>query len=189
LVHFAKYPIWQRIKIRSEVIQEANMSQIIVVMGVSGSGKTTAGQALAKQLAWHFYEGDAFHQPGSLAKMKMGLHLNDSDRAPWLAKLHSLIQEHLDQARPAVITCSALKRDYREKLKGELEDVIFVYLRGSDILIRERLKNRKGHFFEEGLLRSQFEILEEPGPDEAIIVDINQRPSEIVGRLVRTLSD
>jgi gluconokinase len=142
---------------------------IVVVMGVSGAGKTTIGRALAQARGWEFVEGDDLHPPANVAKMSRGEPLSDTDRAPWLQRLRALIAEHLAQGRDAVISCSALKRDYRRQLQIEPAEVRFVYLHGDDQLIRRRLAQRRGHFMPPELIESQLLTLEPP--NDAIEVD------------------
>ena len=120
--------------------------RIVILMGVSGSGKTTIGQRLAKDLNWRFYEGDNFHPKTNVDKMRRRIALTDEDRAPWLAALDHLIQDLIQETQSAVIACSALKHAYRVLLEGNRNQVVFVYLKGSYNLIRERLLARKGHF-------------------------------------------
>ena len=148
---------------------------IVVLTGVSGSGKSTVGRILAQLLSWPFVEGDDHHPPENVRKMRAGIPLDDADREPWLAALRALIEKLLEAERDAVIAASVLKRAYRDRLT--LPGVRFVYLKGDKSLIRERLLQRTGHFFDPRLLESQFEILEEP--TDAIVVDIGAPPQEI----------
>ncbi|MFW2403411.1 MAG: gluconokinase, GntK/IdnK-type [Gammaproteobacteria bacterium] len=151
---------------------------IIIVMGVSGAGKTTVGKALAERLGWRFCEGDDFHPAANVDKMARGKPLTDDDRAPWLARLGELIRELLDADESAVLSCSALKLSYRKQLLVDDERVQLVFLAGSFDLILERLKMRVGHFMKEGLLKSQFEDLEIPF--DAASIDIDQSPHDTV---------
>lgn len=148
--------------------------KVIVVMGVSGSGKTTVGRALAEQLACPFYDGDDFHRPEQIAKMSAGIPLNDSDRAPWLANLHHLLHSHLANGQMIILACSALKKSYRQQLRGNHSEVSFVYLQGTFEQIQPRMVSRPGHYMPPTLLHSQFQTLEPPGREEALTVDINQ---------------
>jgi carbohydrate kinase (thermoresistant glucokinase family) len=162
---------------------------VVVVMGVSGSGKTTVGAMLAGRLRWAFAEGDEFHSAANVAKMRSGVPLTDDDRWPWLAAIAERIDAWRRERRSGVIACSALKRRYREILGGGRPDVRFVYLRGSRELIGDRMAARQGHFMPSALLDSQFAALEEPGPAERpIVVAVGQPPDaiadEIVARLV-----
>jgi gluconokinase len=156
---------------------------ILVFMGVSGAGKSTLGAAVADELGWPFYEGDDFHPPANVAKMAAGCPLADADRLPWLARLHDLIADHLARGEPAVVTCSALKRSYREQLRAGNEGLVFIYLRGDRERIGRRLAKRHGHYMPAGLLASQFADLEVPGPEEAIVVDIDASADEVIGLL------
>ena len=156
---------------------------VIILMGVSGSGKTTIGTRLAKTLGWSFADGDEFHPESNVEKMRRGEPLTDEDRWPWLRAIREFIDERLEAQNPVVVACSALKPAYRKVLLEGTDDVHLVYLRGSYDLIRERMEARSDHFFDAELLESQFEALEEPAADEAIIVDIDATPAEIVERI------
>lgn len=157
--------------------------RVYVIMGVSGSGKTTVGLALAQNLGLPFYDGDDFHPAENVAKMASGLPLTDEDRTPWLARLHDLIAEHLRRGEGAVIACSALKRQYREHLRAGFDAVQFVYLHGSFSLILGRMEARSGHFMKADMLRSQYDALEAPTADEALTFDIEEPPDVIVERI------
>lgn len=146
----------------------------IVVMGVSGSGKTTVGQALAHELGWRFYDGDDFHSPANVAKMAAGVPLDDDDRAGWLAALAQVIHKGMGRGESGVIACSALKEKYRQALRAastEPAQVRFVYLKGDYETILARMVNRPGHYMKADMLRSQFDALEEPA--DVITVDVN----------------
>ena len=161
---------------------------IVVVMGVSGSGKTTVAAMLAGALHCQFLEGDELHPPSNVAKMHGGTPLTDADRWPWLRKIASEIDGWRSRGESGVVTCSALKRTYRDILIGDRPDVTLVYLRGSRELIQQRMAARHEHFMPVALLDSQFATLEEPGPDERpVVVDIGGRPAEIVAAIVRQL--
>jgi gluconokinase/shikimate kinase len=145
-------------------------------MGVSGCGKSTVAGLLAGRLGWDLGEGDDLHPPANVAKMAAGRPLTDDDRWPWLRRVAGWITEHTAAQRPGIITCSALKRSYRDVLRGER--VVFVFLDGSRELIAARLRARYGHYMPASLLDSQFAALEPPGPDEqAVRVDITAPPS------------
>lgn len=143
--------------------------KIVVVMGVSGCGKTTLGRGLVEALGWAFYEGDSLHPRANVEKMSRGIPLSDADRQPWLEAIGHLMDELSASGQSAVITCSALKQAYRDFLAAEREQVIFVYLKACMDRVRERVARRKGHYMPVDLLASQFEALEEP--EDAIIVD------------------
>lgn len=156
---------------------EQAIPPVLVIMGVSGCGKTTIAQMLAAELHWEYAEGDAMHPQANVEKMASGHPLTDADRWPWLATIAEWIKGKTAAGEPGVITCSALKRSYREILRGD--NVVFVYLKGSRELIARRLVERHGHFMPPGLLDSQFAALEEPGPDErAVTVDISAEPPQ-----------
>jgi gluconokinase len=164
------------------------LSHAIVVMGVSGSGKTTVGKALAERLGFAFRDGDEFHPAQNVEKMRAGIPLDDSDRAPWLAAIAAWIDEMRAANRHGIVACSALKRAYRDVIVGERADVRLVYLKGSRELIAGRMAARRGHFMPASLLASQFAALEEPGDDEgAIVVPIEEGPVEIVEAIVASL--
>jgi len=161
---------------------------ITVIMGVSGSGKTTVARPLAARLGWPFEEGDGFHPPANIAKMKAGVPLTDADRAPWLAAIAAWIDGQAAAGQPGVVTCSALKRAYRDRLTEGRPQVRIVYLKGSRALIADRLAKRTHHFMPPSLLASQFAALEPPGPDEhPIVVDIDQPVEAQVVAIVRAL--
>jgi gluconokinase len=157
---------------------------IAVVMGVSGSGKTTIARGLADAEGWTLLEGDSFHPPANVAKMKSGTPLTDEDRWPWLRAIAAAIDAYRARGESAVVACSALRRSYRDILIGERKDVRLIYLKGSQALIAERMKARKGHFMPPALLDSQFGTLEEPGPDEdPITIGIDGAPGELVEKI------
>ncbi|MCA9952659.1 MAG: gluconokinase [Anaerolineales bacterium] len=160
--------------------------QLFVVMGVSGCGKTTVGEALAAHLNCSFYDGDDFHPPENVAKMARGIPLNDMDRAPWLARLVDLLQEHLDRGESIVLACSALKKRYRDQLRVS-EQVQFIYLEGDFEVIWQRMQSRKNHYMKPEMLRSQFEALEPPNKDEAIKVPIGHSVDEIMDLILQTI--
>jgi len=162
---------------------------ILVMMGVCGTGKTTIGKALAKRLGWTFQEGDDLHPPANIAKMKSGTPLDDADRGPWLAKVGGWISVQLTAGRSGVITCSALKRTYRSTIIGGRDDVILVYLKGSEKLIARRLGRRGDHFMPASLLASQIATLQAPGVREnPIVVQIDQPVEAQVEDIVEALA-
>jgi gluconokinase len=160
------------------------MKPVAVTMGVSGSGKTTVGRALARRLGLAFMDGDSLHPAANIAKMKRGEPLDDADRAPWLTAVASWIASRREAG--GVVSCSALKRAYRDRLRRP--GVRFVYLEGAKELIAARMAGRKGHFYPPSLLQSQFDDLEPPTADEqAIVVDVDQSVSRIVDEIVKAL--
>jgi carbohydrate kinase (thermoresistant glucokinase family) len=163
---------------------------IAVMMGVSGSGKTTIARGVAEREGWRLLEGDAFHPPSNVAKMHAGTPLTDEDRWPWLRAIAHEIDAMRARGEQGVVACSALKRSYRDILIGNRTDVVLVYLQGSQALIAERIAARKGHFMPAALLESQFATLEEPGPDEhPIVVSIGPSPEAIVDAVVDRLRE
>ena len=161
---------------------------IVVVIGVSGSGKTTVAKLLATALFCQFQEGEALHPAGNVEKMRAGVALTDADRAPWLKKIAEVIDGWRNRGESAVLACSALKRSYRNIIIGDRPGVALVYLSGSQDLIRRRMAGRRGHFMPAALLDSQFAALEEPTPDERPIdVDVDREPTAIVAEIVDRL--
>jgi carbohydrate kinase (thermoresistant glucokinase family) len=161
---------------------------IVVVMGVSGSGKSTVAALLAAALGCQFQEGDDLHPPENVEKMRGGTPLTDADRMPWLHKIAEEINGWRARGECGVLTCSALKRSYRDIIIGGRQDVVLVYLKGSLDLIHQRMIARHGHFMPVALLDSQFATLEEPTPDEhPIIVGIGGKPADIAHDIVRQL--
>ena len=159
-------------------------------MGVSGCGKSLIGAALAQALGLEFVEGDGYHPRENVERMSRGIALTDEDRAGWLRALAGRIQEGRRQETGIVVTCSALKRSYRDVLRGGASDLRFVFLKGDQALIAERLAARRGHFMNPALLESQFRTLEEPSPDEnAWVCDIRQTPQEIVDGLMARVNE
>jgi gluconokinase len=159
-----------------------------MVMGVSGSGKTTIGELLSRRLGWSFYDGDDFHPPENIDKMRRGIPLDDRDRQMWLLALLNLIEAIHIRKEPAVIASSALKESYRQYLSpANGRSLVWVYLKGSYEQIEQRLKARQGHFMKADMLRSQFETLEEP--DRALKIDISLSQDAIVDRIVTYLEN
>ena len=151
---------------------------IIVLMGVTGSGKTTVGKLLAADLGWSYFDADDFHSEQNIEKMKSGMPLNDADRTPWLESLRELIRDCLTRDENAVLACSALKESYRREFLLLDERVKLVYLKGDYQMIRDRLAQRRGHYMDPNLLESQFETLEEP--KECLRIDASSDPTVIV---------
>jgi gluconokinase len=168
--------------------QQGQAAPIAVVMGVAGAGKTTVGRVLARRLGWHFQEGDALHPPENVAKMREGHPLDDDDRTPWLAALATRIDAWRHAGEAGVVSCSALKRAYRDVIIGDRPNVRLVYLHGPRELLAARLAARRGHFMPANLLESQLATLEPPGPDEQpIAVSIDAPVEAIVARIVAAL--
>lgn len=161
------------------------MIMIIVVMGVCSSGKTVIGSLLAERLGLEFYDADNFHPESNIRKMSKGISLNDKDRLPWLKSIAEKMPQWA-KGSGAVLACSALKNSYRDILRVGSSDVRFVYLKGTKEIILERIRNRKGHFFPASLVDSQFEIIDEP--EDAIVIDITQKPEVIVEEIVNKLN-
>jgi gluconokinase len=164
----------------------ASTIRIIVVMGVSGSGKTTVGQLVATRLGDVFVDADQLHTPANVAKMQQGIPLDDADREPWLEAIEATIQRHRGAGHGLVVACSALKASYRDRLGGG--DVAFPFLSGDHDLLRERLAARKGHFFDPHLLDSQLATLEEPAGADTYRADIRQPPAHIVDAFLAWLA-
>ncbi len=161
---------------------------IAIVMGVSGSGKSTVGMLLAHSLHWEFEDADWFHPASNVDKMHSGIPLTDEDRRPWLVAIAAWIDKTRRAGGHGVIACSALKRRYRDVLIGDRADVRLVYLEGDERLIARRIATRHEHFMPASLLHSQFTALEEPGPDEnPIVVSVEPQPREIVTRILSAL--
>ena len=158
---------------------------IVILMGVSGVGKTTIGQVLSDKLGWALFDADEFHSPASIEKMRNGIPLQDADRWPWLDRMNALLVEKEGRGESVLLACSALKQVYRDRLAKGTADLRWIYLKGSVDLIRKRLEARKGHYMKAGLLESQFATLEEPG--NALGVDINDMPDAIADFILRRL--
>lgn len=157
----------------------------IILMGVSGCGKSTVGRALSKKLNWPFFDGDNFHTAENVEKMAAGIPLTDDDRFPWLVKLNKLIAENLAEHRSMILACSALRVSYRELLAEGNPGVIFVYLKGDFELIFRRIQARDAHYMKPEMLESQFAALEEP--QDAFIVNVEKSPEEIADYLFRLM--
>ena len=161
-------------------------AKAIIVMGVSGSGKSTVGEKLAETLGWVYFDGDDYHPPENIAKMSAGNPLNDDDRAPWLAILRDLINVHVRAGRPMVLACSALKQRYRDQLLKDNPATKIVYLKGGFELIWERMQARDNHYMRPEMLQSQFDALEEPA--DVITVPIDLSTEAQIQQIIRALA-
>jgi len=161
---------------------------VLLVMGVAGSGKTTLAETLATRLHWKLQEGDALHPPGNVAKMAGGTPLTDADRWPWLDRIAAWIDARLAAGEDGIVTCSALRRPYRDRLIGARRGVRLVFLHADEALIGVRLAARRGHFMPASLLASQLATLEPPGPDEhPIALNAGSPPEELAARVLAAL--
>jgi carbohydrate kinase (thermoresistant glucokinase family) len=154
---------------------------VVVLIGAAGAGKTTVGRALAASLGWRFVDGDDYHSPASVAKMRAGVPLTDDDRVPWLASLHRDIARVLDRREHLVVACSALKERYRRTLAGDLRRIRFAFLKADEATLRQRLANRPNHFAGPALVASQLATLEEPA--DALTIDAARPPDQIVAAI------
>jgi gluconokinase len=158
---------------------------IVILMGVSGCGKTTIGQNLSAKMGWPLFDADEFHSAASIEKMRNGIPLEDADRWPWLDRMNAMLRQRHVRGESVLLACSALKRAYRDRLSKGIADVRWIYLKGGFELIRKRLEARKGHYMKAGLLESQFAALEEP--ENALTVDIDDTPDSIGDSILRRL--
>jgi gluconokinase len=161
---------------------------ILILMGVTGSGKTTIGSKLARELGWEFHDGDNFHSSSNIAKMKQGIPLTDEDRLPWLLAIQEFMKQCLKRGRNVIIACSALKKEYRKLLLMGEPGVQFVHLKGSIDIIRDRMEKRKGHYMNPKLVDSQFATLEEPLETEALSFDVAEDPDAISSKIKAALN-
>ncbi|HTZ46355.1 MAG TPA: gluconokinase [Verrucomicrobiae bacterium] len=160
--------------------------KILLLMGVTGSGKSTVGRLLADRLGGAFLEADDFHSAANKEKMQRGVPLTEADRLPWLKAIHAEMLAQAGSGKNVVLACSALRKSYREILVAGL-DVRTAYMRGTRELIGERLRQRLGHFAGEAILDDQFAVLEEPNAAEAVIVDVQESPEQIVEEILRKI--
>ena len=158
---------------------------IVVLMGVTGSGKTTIGKLLTQELGWIFEDADSYHPAANVEKMRCGVPLTDRDRKPWLQRLARLVDDAQDHGENIILACSALKREYQKYLSQGRDTVYYVCLCGPEEVIRKRLESRTGHFMDPALLPSQLAILEPP--EDAIKVDVSGTPQEIASEIRRKL--
>lgn len=169
-------------------VMRALQPTVLVLMGVSGSGKSTIGHGLSRKLDWPFRDADSFHPPANIEKMSRGVPLQDADRWPWLTAIAEWIDAQRTAGAPGIVSCSALKRIYREHIIGNRSGVRLVYLKGDMSLIAARLAERKGHFMPPALLQSQFDVLEEPlAAERALVADIAQPPDALVAAIISHL--
>ena len=165
---------------------------VLIVCGVSGSGKTTIGTLLAQRLGYVYAEADSFHPPANVAKMAAGHPLDDADRAPWLSAIGKFIDETTTARRPAVVTCSALKHAYRDQLRAGRPNVRLIFLDVAPEIVNERLQARHGHFFPPDLLASQYRDLEAPDPTEHVlrvpVTSPDTQPDAVVDRILADLN-
>ncbi len=157
---------------------------IIIVTGVAGSGKSTIAKTLARKLRIEYFDADSFHSSQNVEKMRSGEALTDEDRLPWLESMQDAIRGWISSGNNIVLACSALKSSYRDILNVDPTMVQFVFLKGSERLFASRLARRQNHFMKAGMLSSQFEALEEPGPEDATICDAGQTVAEIVAQII-----
>ena len=154
-------------------------------MGVSGVGKTTLGEVLARRTGWRLYDADEFHSAQNIEKMRNGIALQDADRWPWLDRMNALLLQKQAEHESVLLACSALKQKYRDRLGNGCQDLHWIYLKGDFDLIRSRLESRKNHYMKAGLLESQFAALEEPR--DAIVVDVAQPPDALANQVLSEL--
>jgi len=154
---------------------------IIILMGVAGSGKTTIGTLLSEAIGWTFFDGDDFHPEENIERMRCGVALTDNDREIWLDRLHNLVRELNHRGESAILAFSALRKAYRERVAEGIDGLQFVYLNGDPALLKQRVKDRKGHYFGAELLGSQFETLEEP--EGIAMVDVAGKPEVVVAKV------
>lgn len=160
---------------------------IIIIMGVCGSGKSTIGQMLARELSIDFWEGDEFHPAVNREKMSRGDSLTEEDRRPWLEKIRETIDQYLAREAGMIVSCSALTRKSRQILGTDRQEVKLIYLSGSESILTDRMRGRENHFMPVSLLRSQLETLEEPGPGDALIISVDADPDDLIREILSGL--
>jgi gluconokinase len=158
---------------------------IIIVMGVTGAGKTTVGSALAASIGWRFIDGDTLHPPANVERMRAGISLTDADREPWLASLHALIVQAAGRRESLVLACSALKERYRVAVAGDGRGIRFVYLKVPERVAVGRAAHRAGHFASPAIVPGQFAALEEPSAADALILDATGSPEHLVAEICK----
>ncbi|MFZ0847965.1 MAG: gluconokinase [Hyphomicrobiaceae bacterium] len=163
---------------------QASVPMVVVLMGVSSSGKSTTGKQLSKMLGWPFRDADSFHPPANIEKMRRGIALEDSDRWPWLAAIADWIDQQLGKGECGLVSCSALKKSYRRRLVGDRTGVRLVFLKGSFELVGKRMARRRDHFMPLSLLKNQFDVLEEPQADENALVISIAKPAQQVAQTI-----
>ena len=169
-------------------MSDAKQPLAIVLMGVSGCGKSTVGTELSHLLGWPFRDADSFHPPANIEKMSQAIPLTDDDRWPWLDAIGAWLDERIAKGQPGIVSCSALKRSYRARIRARRDGARLVYLLGSEDMIAARLAARMDHFMPPGLLASQFATLEEPGPEErALVVGIAMPPRYMASAIIDKL--
>jgi len=180
------WSVWCSQSLPSSAVANTNHSpKIVLLTGVSGSGKSTIGKLLSAKLQWPFYDGDDFHPPSNIKKMATGIPLTDEDRWPWLKNLKQKIAEEVAANQNAIFACSALRQIYRDFLTSDLPQVKIIYLSGTPETLTERLRKRRNHFMRTEMLASQLVTLEEP--NDALTIDIAQSPESIVTEICREL--
>ncbi len=157
---------------------------IFIIMGVCGSGKSTLGQMLAKELGTDFLEGDDFHSPANQKKMSDGISLTELDRVPWLQDIRKAVDQYLSKGRKVVVSCSALSKSGRQILGVTRKEVQLIYLHASESILSERMGKRENHFMPASLLRSQLETIEEPEAGEAIFVSVDKSTSHVLDEIL-----
>lgn len=175
----------------STILQDQGIRPLVlVVMGVSGCGKTTLAAGLHNLLGWPYQEGDLLHPQANVDKMAAGIPLTDADRLPWLQRCHDWLKERVESGQGGILTCSALKRSYRDILRADAPGIVFVYLQIPPDILRARLERRRGHYMPPSLLPSQLATLEPPTPDEhPVIVTLEETPADMIAKTIGILGE